>query len=586
MSWVPMSPVSKFMNKKGFYREGNKQPWTDQTQFPLRSTVVTWELPYASHSVSAGLGAGGVSWALFPSVCEELLSMFPEQNMLFGLVSTITCDDIRLAIQSGFDVWNRNHRQVNFYDNTHLCTHKTLVECESFTEVTIHSARESSMQDKKEAAAFVVINFTKYNRSPRLTNGATSKLGVAPLRARMYINTDRCWYLGVTFCSFIHEIGTTRVVLSFVCIVALAFVAVTAVVAVSFVRTESRSPPTNKTRAHKFCAFVMQVPVWTLFVLMFVLTFPPVALTTVVLPCIECFDFEATMAHEAGHVIGFDHPNTSPDRNLRLSKASSASLRSGALFNSSDCQTDPLNSAELFEMTEEQTRRSIMFSMTQHASRTCLSDDDLEGFYAIYPLCDGIPNTMSASCPHKTSISGYTRLMAATFAPLVVSLIAALFVQTLVRRWVVVVSKGQEKKLKKANLQSMFLRATVAASAANRERERKAWHAGNKTRASRSVVPLFGGFTNRYVSRLSKRRLPSAVQPECPAIDTSTQSTETHVVASNKLFAIAEDDFEDEEDENDDARIRKDTHIVSSRPPSMRTRGRAFHSRTREDLRA
>ena len=180
-----------------------------------------------------------------------------------------------------------------------------------------------------------------------------------------------------------------------------------------------------------------------------------------------------------------------------------------------------------------------MFSMTQHASRTCLSDDDLEGFYDIYQLCDGIPNTMSASCPHKTSISGYTRLMAATFAPLVVSFIAALFVQTLVRRWVVVVSKGQEKKLKKANLQSMFLRATVAASAANRERERKAWHAGNKTRASRSVVPLFGGFTNRYVSRLSKRRLPSAVQPECQAIDTSTKSTETNVVASNKLFAIA-----------------------------------------------
>lgn len=579
-----MSPVSRFMNKKGFYREGSEEPWTGQKQFPLRSTVITWELPYAAHSVSDGLGAGGVSWALLPSVCEELLGMFPEQNMLFGLVSTITCDDVRLAIQSGFDVWSRNHRQVKFYDNTHLCTHKTLIECESFTEVTIHSARESSLQDKEEAAAFVVMNFTNYNKSPRLTNGAVSELGVAPHRARVYMNTDRCWYLDVTFCSSIHEIGTSRVVLSFVCTVALAFVAITAVVAVSFVRTERRSVPAKKTRTQQCCAFVMQIPVWTLFVLMFVLTCPPVAFTTVILPCMECFDFEATMAHEAGHVLGFDHPNTSPDRNLRLSKASSASLRVGALSNSSDCQMDPLNSAKLSKMTDEQTRRSIMFSMTQHASRTCLSDDDLEGLYAIYPLCDGIPNAMSANCPHKTSISGYTRLMAATFAPLLVSLIAALLVQTLVRRWVVVVSKSQESRLKKANLQSMFLRATVAAAAANRERENKAREYNQGNRVSRSVVPLFGGFTNRYVSRLSKRRLPSAVQRECPTSGASTQAAGTHFVASNELFAIEEDEFEDEEDENDDARIRKDTHTVSSRPPSMRTRGRNFDSRTRKDL--
>ena len=35
------------------------------------------------------------------------------------------------------------------------------------------------------------------------------------------------------------------------------------------------------------------------------------------MPCWECFDFRATMAHEAGHLLGFEHPDKYDQLNLR-----------------------------------------------------------------------------------------------------------------------------------------------------------------------------------------------------------------------------------------------------------------------------
>ena len=39
-------------------------------------------------------------------------------------------------------------------------------------------------------------------------------------------------------------------------------------------------------------------------VVLFLLIFPPIFYTQIFLPCWDCFDFEATMAHEIGHILG------------------------------------------------------------------------------------------------------------------------------------------------------------------------------------------------------------------------------------------------------------------------------------------
>ena len=64
---------------------------------------------------------------------------------------------------------------------------------------------------------------------------------------------------------------------------------------------------------------VLHLPMVLTVALVFVATFLPVFYTEVFLPCYECEDFQATMAHEIGHLLGFDHPDVVPHRNLNVS---------------------------------------------------------------------------------------------------------------------------------------------------------------------------------------------------------------------------------------------------------------------------
>ena len=43
---------------------------------------------------------------------------------------------------------------------------------------------------------------------------------------------------------------------------------------------------------------------------------PPILLAKIILPCWDCYDFEAATLHEIGHFLGLGHPDNIPD-NLR-----------------------------------------------------------------------------------------------------------------------------------------------------------------------------------------------------------------------------------------------------------------------------
>merc|ERR1740124_871310 len=72
-------------------------------------------MPEDSES-NEGLG-GGLSWALDPSFCAQMLPQFPEgvKSSWVGY-NFVTCNDIQVALARGFATWEANHKHIQFRD--------------------------------------------------------------------------------------------------------------------------------------------------------------------------------------------------------------------------------------------------------------------------------------------------------------------------------------------------------------------------------------------------------------------------------------------------------------------------------------
>jgi len=76
-----------------------------------------------------------------------------------------------------------------------------------------------------------------------------------------------------------------------------------------------------------FMDYLSVMPSSLLLLALFWLIFAPVFYFRVFQPCWDCYDFEATVAHEVGHVLGFHHPDALWQLNLNANR----SMRSCAL---------------------------------------------------------------------------------------------------------------------------------------------------------------------------------------------------------------------------------------------------------------
>ena len=76
-----------------------------------------------------------------PSFCDEILGLFPEENVK-GWFSPnfMDCDSLRSAVARSFDTWAANHKKIYFTDVTAQCTNATDNVCAA-AEVCVSTPR-------------------------------------------------------------------------------------------------------------------------------------------------------------------------------------------------------------------------------------------------------------------------------------------------------------------------------------------------------------------------------------------------------------------------------------------------------------
>jgi len=446
--WVLYSPTRKqdaVANIPGYANIAGDKVWKDPSTFNLSESVLRWGLPSNPYITEAL--ARGVSWALHPDFCEDLLGQFPEENFNVDLswlgweraFSFLSCDDLTTAVRSSFDMWSLNHDRINFFDVSDKCAEPGSLangstDCpaaELFLIVTPET--ESST----ELAAYVKNDVFNIDRSPILTSGREQTPGRGLLSSTMTVSRGICWYLDTTFCYNFHRLDDSGwdvvllmrmlfVVISVLCGLVVLWLLTSILKAALCPRVSKSSgghvemlttvttPRSQKSQKSKYVCggkrcdsaldALSNMPMGILLFCLFWLFFMPIFYYRVFLPCWECYDFTATIAHEVGHVLGFHHPNVYPELNLRAT----------APMGPETCQY-PLNHVEYEPLPEDAD--SVMYSVTKHRSKTCLTLDDLEGLNFLYPTCEGART--EPECVDNQRLSGWLRLGVAVGIPYV-----------------------------------------------------------------------------------------------------------------------------------------------------------------------
>ena len=425
----------------------------------------SWSLPPSSSSDDS-LG-NGITYAIDPFLCEQLLPRFREQSQdtwakVLNLgVTFVDCADIYDAFGRAFGTWSSNHKLIAFKDVSKLCANGGNANAKSMgcelAEVTIN-AREPT-QAETDLAAWVIDYPSKgtssaWTRKPngrRTTAGIDVPNGYAIRFSTMTFNTAQCWYLDNTFCAPLHALTVIvdlmlRVgllllwILGFVMLVLWLFSAGQqahaeisadgdhlessrgARVGAGF-RTQPMSrPEAGAWRRRLSCCraagsglldAVERLSGLNTTLCLLLLVAPPLIYIRIYLPCKECYDFEAAAAHEIGHILGFFHPNQEGVSNY----FAAAGPMGVSICNEPLENLEQLGSVSLLS-------DSIMFSTTTHKARSCLSSDDLDGLNYLYPSCD-LVRAERPLCIKSRRRSGYLRMLLAMGVPVLLGVLLA-----------------------------------------------------------------------------------------------------------------------------------------------------------------
>jgi hypothetical protein len=240
-------------------------------------------------------------------------------------------------------------------------------------------------------------------------------------------NTELCWYLDSTFCSYFHSLKNVEGYSAGMVLLVLQVILFSIFALAALINLFQLTRILSSTACHgggyldKFKHSMDEISKCGIVGLAFrliCLWTPPISYAYLFLPCWDCFDFEGAATHEVGHVLGLSHPDTA---GLEVCTASYCNPKGGqnsfasalngkdgngnwrpVRMNSSSCEL-PWDTVREFPGPEGTdvgaemgwtldpttgVRDTIMEAFTQHNPSVCLTYDDLEALNIVYPQCD------------------------------------------------------------------------------------------------------------------------------------------------------------------------------------------------------